>query len=145
MARKAPARSPAVIPCEAGPVTFAAVMVPEKVPEAAAGHAGWPPPPHSQIITPPATCTSPKWMCDTIALLLRFMKVSVKVIVPLGSIVARNEAVAALLIAGTSCTPRRLAVRLIPSSARAPATVVARAQTEIKKPTLILFIGTLRF
>ena len=40
------------MPWPAGPVTFAAVIVPVMFPEVVAGQAGWPPPPHKNIITP---------------------------------------------------------------------------------------------
>src|SRR5207302_10180486 len=119
MARRALARSPAVTPCAVGPVTFAGVMEPVKVPEVDVGHAGWPPPPHSQIMTPPATWISPKWMCDKIALLERFLNVSVKVIEPFSWMLALNKALPLLLIAGTSFTPRRLAVRMVTSLSEA--------------------------
>ena len=46
-------------------VTFAAVIVPVMVPEVAAGHAGWPPPPQRNIITPPATLLGAKCRCAT--------------------------------------------------------------------------------
>ena len=52
---QAVSRSPTAMPWLTGPVTFAAVIVPVIVPEVVAGQAGWPPPPHRNIITLPLT------------------------------------------------------------------------------------------
>jgi hypothetical protein len=44
---------------------LAAVIVPEMVPDVAAGQVGWFPPPHRKIITPPATFVGAKCKWDT--------------------------------------------------------------------------------
>src|SRR5205085_4263156 len=129
MARSAEARSPAVIPWPVGPVTLAAVMVPENSPEVAAGQAGWLSPPHRKIITPPATWTLPKWMCDTSKLLVRLAKVTLKSMLPSGWIVALKLAVPSLLIAGTSLAPWRLARRMTTSSLSDAALITQRQNT----------------
>src|SRR6266568_1602409 len=139
MARSALTKSPAVMPWEVGPVTFAAVMLPDMVPDVAAGQAGWPPPPHNQIMTPPATWISPKWMCDKIALLERPENVSVKVILPSSWMTARNEAVPLLLIAGTSFAPRRLAVRMVTSSSEAAVATLNAATSSANNRNLFMF------
>src|SRR5712692_5558616 len=133
MARRALARSPAAMPWAAGPVTFAAVMVPVNVAELPAGQAGWPPPPHRKIMTPAATRNWPKWMCDTSGLPERFLKVSVKVMLvmlPSSWMTALNVPVPSLLIGGTSLRPRRLAVRTVTSLSEA--TVATLKQRTIK-------------
>src|SRR5260370_4596730 len=137
MARKALARSPGVTPCVVGPTTSDGAIVPENEPDAAAGHAGLMPP-HRKIMTPPATWTSPKWMCEKIASLVRFLKVSVKVIVPSSWITARNVAEPLLLIAGTSSAPRRLAVRTVTSSS--DATVTTLKQRTLKTRNASFFM-----
>ena len=49
-------RSPTAMPWVTGPITLPAVMVPSVV----VGQAGWSPPPHRNIDTPPATLRCPK-------------------------------------------------------------------------------------
>src|SRR6266568_5573674 len=138
MARRALARSPAAMPWAAGPVTFAAVMVPVNVAELPAGHVGWPPPPHRKIMTPAATRNWPKWMCDTSGLPERFLKVSVKVMLPSSWMTALNVPVPSLLIGGTSLRPRRLAVRIVTSSSKA--TVATLKQRTVKTRNASFFM-----
>jgi hypothetical protein len=95
------------MPWDVGPVTFAAVIVPVMVPEVAAGQAGWPPPPHRNIITPPETFVGAKCRWATLSGDDSPEKVNEKVIVSLISIWKAPEP--ALLIGGTSFSPPRLA------------------------------------
>src|SRR5215475_7711494 len=96
------------MPWATGPVTFAAVIVPVILPEVAAGQAGCPPPPHRNIITPPATLLGAKCRCATARGDDRSEKSNEKVIM-LGWIVISKLALPALLIGGTSFAPARLA------------------------------------
>src|SRR5262249_4521335 len=108
-ASKAESRLPAAMPWLAGPVTFAAVIVPVILPEVAAGQAGWPPPPHRNIITPPATLLGAKCRWATTSGVDRSEKVNENVIGAPGWIVILKSAVPAVLIGGTSFAPLRLA------------------------------------
>jgi hypothetical protein len=83
-------------------------MVPVIVPEVAAGHAGCIPPPHKNIITPPATLLGAKCRCATLSGDDRPEKLNENVIEP-GWIVIWKSAVPAVLIGGTSFAPARLA------------------------------------
>jgi hypothetical protein len=90
-----------------GPVTFAAVIVPVMVPEVAAGQAGWPPPPHRNIITPPETFVGAKCTWAKVSGDDSPEKVNEKVIVFPISIWKAPEP--AVLIGGTSFPPPRVA------------------------------------
>jgi hypothetical protein len=96
------------MPWRLGPVTFAAVIVPVIVPSVVAGQAGWPPPPHRNIMTPPATLACPKCRWATASGDDRPENVKEKVIVP-GWIVISKLPVPAVLIGGTSSAPLSLA------------------------------------
>ena len=96
------------MPWPPGPVTFAAVIVPVMVPEVAAGQTGWFPPPHRNIITPPATLLGAKCRWATASGDERSEKASENVIAP-GWIVISKLPVPAVLIGGTSFAPLRLA------------------------------------
>ena len=92
-------------------MTFAAVIVPVIVPEVAAGQLGCPPPPHRNIITPPATLDGAKCRWATASGDDRPENVNEKVmLVP--CIVISKLPVPAVLIGGTSCAPMRLAEKL---------------------------------
>jgi hypothetical protein len=90
-----------------GPTTFTAVIVPVMVPEVAAGHAGWPPPPHKNIMTPPATLVGAKCRWATARGDDKSEKDSEKVMVL--PICMPNVAEPAVLIGGTSFSPTRFA------------------------------------
>jgi len=77
------------------------------VPEVAAGQAGWFPPPHRNIMTPPATLLGAKCRWDRVRGDERPENVNENVIV--SWIVISKAAVPALLIGGTSFPPARLA------------------------------------
>ena len=97
-----------MMPWPVGPVTFAAVIVRVMLPEVAAGQAGWPPPPHRKIITPPGTLLGAKCRCATLRGDDRSEKFNEKLIAP-GWIDIWKSAVPAELIGGTSFAPLRLA------------------------------------
>src|SRR5215471_2950691 len=78
------------------------------VPEVAAGQAGWLPPPHKNIITPPATLLGAKCRCDTTSGDVKSEKLNENVIIP-SRIVILKSAVPAELMGGTSFAPARLA------------------------------------
>src|SRR5262245_12238643 len=96
------------MPWVVGPVTFAAVIVPVMVPSVAAGQSGWPPPPHRNIITPPATLPGAKCRWATVSDDDSPEKFNEKLIVP-GWIDIWKLPVPAVLIGGTSFAPLRLA------------------------------------
>src|SRR5204863_8693941 len=73
------------------------------VPEVAAGQAGWPPPPHRNIMTPPATLVGAKCRWDTRRGDDRFENSIEKVMVL--AISMRNVAEPAVLIGGVSFCP----------------------------------------
>jgi hypothetical protein len=91
-----------------GPVTFAATIVPVIFPEVVAGQAGWLPPPHKNIITPPATLLGAKCRWATLSGDDRSAKLNEKLISP-GRIVIWKLPVPEELIGGTSFAPLRLA------------------------------------
>ncbi len=106
-ASKAGARSPEWMPWVTGPVTFAAVIVPVMVPDVADGQAGWSPPPHRNIMTPPATFVGAKCKWAERRVVDSPENVIEKVIVLPTSI--RNVAEPAVLFGGTSLSPISLA------------------------------------
>jgi hypothetical protein len=95
------------MPWAVGPTTFAAVIVPVMVPEVAAGHAGWPPPPHRNIVTPPFTLVGAKCRWAAAGDPDSPEKLSEKVMV--SPTFMWNVAEPAVLIGGTSFCPARLA------------------------------------
>jgi hypothetical protein len=96
------------MPWAVGPVTFAAVIVPVMVPSVVAAQAGWFPPPHKNIMTPPATLSGAKCRWATLSGDDRPEKFISKVIVPCW-ILMSNAALPPELIGGTSSAPLRLA------------------------------------
>jgi len=109
------------MPWVTGPVTFAAVIVPVMVPEVADGQAGWLPPPHRNIMTPPATFVGAKCKWAKRRVVDSPENVIEKVIVLPTSI--RNVAEPAVLFGGTSLSPISLAEK---SSVAAGAVVAKR-------------------
>src|SRR5260370_12111212 len=107
-AARAASRLPTEFPWVVGPVTFAAVIVPVLVHDVAAGQAGWFPPPHKNIMTPPPTFVGPKCKWATLGFADSPENVNVKVMVPPASSMW-NVAVPAELIGGTSLSPKRCA------------------------------------
>jgi hypothetical protein len=114
------------------------------VPEVVAGQAGWPPPPHRNIITPPATLLGAKWRWATPSGDDRSENVNEKVIVP-GWIVISKAPVPAVLIGGTSFAPLRLAEKrsvweLAMGAASRFAITAAIAQNPIFLVFIIVFL-----
>src|ERR1043166_7204126 len=95
------------MPWAVGPVTFCAVIVPVMVPDVAAGQAGWFPPPHKNIMTPPDTFVGAKCKWATKRFVDSPENVIENVMVLPTSI--RNVAAPAVLIGGTSLSPMSLA------------------------------------
>jgi hypothetical protein len=128
------------MPWPVGPVTFAAVIVPVIFPEVVAGQAGWPPPPHKNIITPPATLVGAKCRCETLSADDKPEKLNENVIIP-SRIVMSKSAVPAELIGGTSFAPARLAEKCSVCEGPADATsMVAISAVIIKNAMFLSFI-----
>ena len=116
-----------------------AVIVPVMVPDVAAGQTGWFPPPHRKIITPPATFVGAKCKWDTKRFDDNPENVRLKVMVVPISI--WNVAVPALLIGGTSLSPRSFAENTsVPSAEAGPATSPATSATLAKMVIVVVFI-----
>src|SRR5437763_16564807 len=97
------------MPWPAGPVTLASVIVPVMVPDVAAGQTGWLPPPHRNIMTPPATFVGAKCRWDTPRGVDRAENVSENVMLFHTSM--RNAALPSVLIDRTSLSPRSVVQR----------------------------------
>jgi hypothetical protein len=117
---------------------LAAEIVPVMDPDVAAGQAGWFPPPHRKIITPPATFVGAKCKWDITRFEDNPENVSVKVIVVPISI--WNFAVPAVLFGGTSLSPRSLAEKTSVSAQAGPATSPAASASLAKVAIVVLFI-----
>src|ERR1700693_840548 len=120
-------------------------MVPEKVPEVAAGQFGCPPPPHRKIMTPPEALTCPKCRWENVGLPDIFAYVIVKVmvgVVVLLSISIWNVPVAVLAVGGTSLSPTNFAENTSVLAACAPdsANIPAAKMTRIEAVPSLVFI-----
>src|SRR6266480_1630780 len=132
------------MPWAVGPVTFAAVIVPVMVPSVVAGQAGWPPPPHRNIMTPPATLLGAKCRCATASGDDKSEKVNEKVMMPCWIVISKSPA-PAVLIGGTSSAPLSLAEKcsvceLTIGAASTLAVSAAIAQNPIFVVFIIVFL-----
>src|SRR5207244_8792793 len=107
------------MPWATGPVTLPSDIVPVMVPEVAAGQTGWLPPPHKNIMTPPATLVGAKCRWATARGVDSPENVSENVMLSATSIL--NAALPSVLIGGTSLSPRRVAEKTCVSAGSADA------------------------
>src|SRR5207247_9115175 len=127
------------MPWGTGPVTLASVIVPVMVPDVAAGQTGWPPPPHRNIMTPPATCVGAKCRWDTTRGVDRPENVSENVMLFPTSM--RNAALPSVLIGGTSLSPRSVAEKTWVSAGTADAVMRPAASAAHIQLVVILLLG----
>src|SRR5207247_10492444 len=127
------------MPWAAGPVTVASVIVPVMVPDVVAGQTGWLPPPHRNIMTPPATFVGAKCRWDTARGVDRSENVSEKVMLFPTSM--RNAALPSVLIGGTSLSPRSVAEKTWVSAGTADAVMrPAASAAPIQMAVILIFI-----
>src|SRR4030095_15857248 len=107
------------------------------VPSVAAGQSGCPPPPHRNIITPPATLLGAKCRCATVSDDDSPEKVNEKVIMPCWFVISKLP-VPAVLIGGTSFAPLRLAEKCSVCEGAAGATSTLAASAAIAQNATFL-------
>src|SRR5437667_10881934 len=110
------------MPWPAGPVTLASVIVPVMVPDVVAAQTGWLPPPHRNIMTPPATFVGAKCRWDAPRGVDRSENVNENVM--LFPTPMRHAALPSVLIGGTSLSPRSVAEKTLVSAGTADAVIV---------------------